>query len=271
MHVSRNAPSGFTLIELLVVVAIIALLVTILAPSLSRAKHITKVTVCGANMRQLGEAMFAYSQDCAGWLPCHTRRIGEGTGRNCWDVSAFYVMEMEARGITVEQLFCSENYDIARSMTSIKDGEERWWFDRYVKSDKGPEYDFYRIGLWDWVPRPGNDGPPDPDWGPSAGFTVYDDDVFRGPVNMSDTAAMDNPIVTDVVASTTTVDPNPIGVDLSRTAAEEVGLSRLTTHMYRGYLDQINAVYADGHRETVPAGQVEPRFHSNVNDCINWR
>lgn len=52
---------GFTLIELLVVVAIIALLISILLPSLSRAREITKRAVCASNLRGIGQAMKVYS------------------------------------------------------------------------------------------------------------------------------------------------------------------------------------------------------------------
>ena len=54
---------GFTLIELLVVVAIIALLISILLPSLSRAREMSKRAVCSANLRGLGQAMYIYSND----------------------------------------------------------------------------------------------------------------------------------------------------------------------------------------------------------------
>ena len=49
----QNRPKGFTLIELLVVVAIIALLVSILVPSLTQARKITLRTVCASNLHQL--------------------------------------------------------------------------------------------------------------------------------------------------------------------------------------------------------------------------
>ena len=54
---------GFTLIELLVVIAIIALLLSIILPSLRLAKEAAKTTVCGANMHQWGLIFFMYTED----------------------------------------------------------------------------------------------------------------------------------------------------------------------------------------------------------------
>ena len=54
---------GFTLIELLVVVAIIALLLAIGAPAMTRALAITHTNRCASNMRQLSMANASYAAD----------------------------------------------------------------------------------------------------------------------------------------------------------------------------------------------------------------
>jgi len=54
---------GFTLIELLVVIGIIALLAAILFPVFAKARARARQTVCLSNLRQLGLAITAYSQD----------------------------------------------------------------------------------------------------------------------------------------------------------------------------------------------------------------
>lgn len=54
---------GFTLVELLVVVAIIALLVSILLPTLGKAKEMAKQAICAANLKGVGSGILLYQSD----------------------------------------------------------------------------------------------------------------------------------------------------------------------------------------------------------------
>ena len=59
----HRALRGFTLIELLVVIAIISLLVSILLPSLTKAKELARSVVCLSNLRNTGLTMAYYLED----------------------------------------------------------------------------------------------------------------------------------------------------------------------------------------------------------------
>jgi len=72
--------AGFTLIELLVVIAIIALLVTMLMPSLRQAREMARVTLCASNLHQWGLAVGMYVADnAAGDFPVTGMRGVGGT------------------------------------------------------------------------------------------------------------------------------------------------------------------------------------------------
>ncbi len=58
---SHKRTTGFTLIELLVVIAIIALLAALLLPAITKAREAARQAQCQANLKNIGVALFKYS------------------------------------------------------------------------------------------------------------------------------------------------------------------------------------------------------------------
>lgn len=60
-HRSRKTDSAFTLVELLVVISILALLVSLLVPSLSRSREQARRVVCGSHLRGVSNSWELYA------------------------------------------------------------------------------------------------------------------------------------------------------------------------------------------------------------------
>jgi prepilin-type N-terminal cleavage/methylation domain-containing protein/prepilin-type processing-associated H-X9-DG protein len=66
---SKYRATGFTLVELLVVISIIALLLSLLLPSLNKAREQARIVVCGSNQKQIVMAATMWAEENDGYCP----------------------------------------------------------------------------------------------------------------------------------------------------------------------------------------------------------
>jgi prepilin-type N-terminal cleavage/methylation domain-containing protein/prepilin-type processing-associated H-X9-DG protein len=107
---------GFTIVELLVVIGIIAVLLSLLLPSLARAREVAKRTVCLSNLRQVHAAFSYYALNNNDRVP-----LGYRVGRKQWDsmiwsstsqkYCLFGILYLDGRMQTPQAFFCPSDTD----------------------------------------------------------------------------------------------------------------------------------------------------------------
>src|SRR5207248_11496841 len=123
---------GFTLVELLVVIGIIALLIAILLPVMSRAREQSNRTACLSNLRSLGQAMDLYSN-------AHKDRLPNSAPWLTWDatLAGRALLELAATYAQAEIFRCPSDIDPAPTQITTTD--------YFAESSAHVSYEFFPI------------------------------------------------------------------------------------------------------------------------------
>ena len=145
-----SASSGFTLIELLVVVAVISTLAALLLPAIKTVQEAARKGLCQSNLRQIGIAGVAYTNDADGALPYIYQPAASGRSfqRGC-DGAPFERLLADALGTPIPASYtdidaCSGNFLFVcksspyRKTLDIWGGARRIWT---TASGEVPQYD----------------------------------------------------------------------------------------------------------------------------------
>lgn len=228
-HVHRLR--GFTIIELMVVVGIIAILLSILLPTMSNWRFHTGVIECAHRFEHRGVAIINYAYGNKQRLP--SPNIHRGVGRNPWDVSNSFAPTLAPYGMDTPKLwYCPLQHDPDFKTMDEVYAEQRSRFGNFTILS-GTSY---------WVTRRDSSR-----WFPAVSNDPYHEDGW--PRSLSDKRALNEPIWTDQCA-------NPGGeganIDMARGG-----------HMINVRTDNINMLFLDGHVEYRHRDQMQVRWFGN--------
>jgi prepilin-type N-terminal cleavage/methylation domain-containing protein len=109
MHSIPPRLRRFTLLELMAVMAIIAILFSLLFPSVMRARHVANSAVCLSKLKQLDMTARAYAMSNRSTLPVFAWGNSD-FARNLWDVPAAFCRAIAGDNGKIGDLMCSYNF-----------------------------------------------------------------------------------------------------------------------------------------------------------------
>jgi type II secretory pathway pseudopilin PulG len=84
----RRTRRAFTLIDVLVTLAVVAILISLLLPSLGRVRETAHQVICRSNVRQIGIGISMYAEDNTDRLISSVNIATDGTTGRPWDTAA---------------------------------------------------------------------------------------------------------------------------------------------------------------------------------------
>ena len=160
----KRSKHAFTLVELLVVISILALLMAILMPGLSKARSLAKRSVCSNNLRQIGIALAAYGATDS------FSRLPESNGYTCKYIPMGAYETLKSVSPGDQKIFVCPEYRLFKEqiITDLSDSElnrtYRWEpFPSSYDDGEGMWIGYFYLGgrdmsNWDWkfMPPDGN-------------------------------------------------------------------------------------------------------------------
>ncbi|MCH7814132.1 MAG: type II secretion system protein [Planctomycetes bacterium] len=147
---ARRSPRGFTLIELLTVVAIISLLISILMPSLTRARDQAKSVHCLARMKEFGNALASYENIYRDLLPpAHWNKADPAAPDDPDAVLSTY-----GWAETMFEFVYKENVLVPQAFPVLRNIEGHKWEEYFLckaSPDMGVSSGHYRVYLPAWA------------------------------------------------------------------------------------------------------------------------
>jgi prepilin-type N-terminal cleavage/methylation domain-containing protein/prepilin-type processing-associated H-X9-DG protein len=130
---SKKSAEGFTLIELLVVITVVTLLLSILMPSLSKAREVSRRLKCGSGTRTMAQVVLYYEQDHKTFIP--TAWYDSSPTPDSTVISSYFGYE-NATTPDRARLFFRTNGCPSYVWSSVSDGGlPVWGYNRHLTAD----------------------------------------------------------------------------------------------------------------------------------------